>query len=143
MDLHFHGSIPIHCHIEIKGICLGFRFNIPPLIMQSIVNTTFVENEIINKAPSSFIDDIFINENICLASSIKESLEQFGLICKAPEQLRSSTYVLKLHVWEKCNKLCRHCGGKLLTLPNVITHVWEIDGTFFSVQFGYVLQPHS
>ena len=44
------------------------------------------------------LDDIFINESVCLAAHVKAHLEQFGLTSKDLEPLRNGTRELGLHV---------------------------------------------
>lgn len=75
-----------------------------PLIMRYIVNTVVAQDENINEATSSYIDDVFINENIYPAFCVKEHFQRFGLMCNAPEQLPSGTHMLQLYVWEEREK---------------------------------------
>ena len=64
--------------------------------MRSAVNTVGKQDEIVNAATSSYIDDIIVNKSVCSIVRVKEQLEQFGLTSKIPEQLRHDTRVLGL-----------------------------------------------
>ena len=92
-----------------------------PIIMRSIINIVMAQDEIIQGATSSYIDDIFVNESACTAARVRVHLLHFGLTCKDPEWLRDGTRVLGLRVMEKHGKFqwCR--GGELPMLPDVLT----------------------
>ena len=114
LQVHVDKSLWPFQTVKIKGqryclTCLGFRLNVEPIIMWSIINTVMAQNETIQGATSSYIDDIFVNESTCIAAYVRDHLLQFGLTCKNPEQLRDGTRVLGLHVMEKHRKLqwCR------------------------------------
>ena len=110
--------------IEGQRYCLtrlGFGLNVTPIIMRSIINMLMAQDETIQGATSSYIDDIFVNESACTAARVRDHLQQFGLTCKDPKRLRDGTRVLGLHVMEKHGKLqwCR--GGELPMFPDVLT----------------------
>ena len=67
-----------------------------------------------------YIDNIFVNENVCTAACVRDHLLQFGLARKDPEQLRDGTHVLGLRVMEKHGKLQWCCGGELPMLPDIL-----------------------
>ena len=96
--------------VKIKGqrYCLtrlGFELNVAPQIMRSVVKAVIRQDETVNGATSSFVDDLFVNESVCSAAQVKTHLELFGLICKDPEQLSSGARVLGLYIWEENGKL--------------------------------------
>ena len=97
------------------------RSNVAPIIMRSIINMVMAQDETIQGATSSYIDDIFFNESACTVLNVRDHLLQFGLTCKDPERLRDGTRVLSLRVMEKNGKLqwCR--GGELPMFPDVFT----------------------
>ena len=89
--------------VKIKGqrYCLthlGFGLNIAPQIMRSVVKAVIGQDEIVNGATSSYVDDIFVNGSVCSAAQVKTHLELFGLTCKDPEQLFSGARVLGVYV---------------------------------------------
>ena len=100
---------------------LGFGLNVAPQIMRSVVKAVIGQDETINSATSSYIDDIFVNESVCLASHVKEHFELFGLTCKDPEQLSSGARVLGLYVWEEHGRLQWRRDGAYPTAPDVLT----------------------
>ena len=108
--------------------------NVAPIIMQSIINMVMAQDETIQGATSSYIDDIFVNKSACTAARVRDHLLQFELTCKDPERLRVGTRVLGLCVMEKHGKIqwCRR--GELPMLPDILTHqnffslCWKLMG---------------
>ena len=80
------------------------------------------QDETVNSATSSYVDDIFVNECVCvcLAAQVKTHLELFGLTCKDPEQLSSGALVLGVYIWEEQGKLRWRCDGKRPKIPDVL-----------------------
>lgn len=56
--------------------------------MRFIINIVVAQDENINEATSSYIDNVFVNENICPASRVKKHLQRFGLTCKDPREVK-------------------------------------------------------
>ena len=118
LQVHVDKSLWPFQTVKIKGqrYChtrLGFGLNVAPIIMRSIINMVMAQDETIQRAMSSYIDDIFVNESACTVARVRDHLLQFGLTYKDPERLRDDTRVLDLRVMEKHGKLqwCR--GGEL------------------------------
>ena len=89
--------------VEIKGTRyyltrLGFGLNVAPSIMTVIMSVIRQQDEAVQQATLSYIDDIFVNEGILSAQAVKEHFESFGLTCKEPECLRDGAKVLGLRV---------------------------------------------
>ena len=59
-----------------------------PQIMWSIVKAV---DEIVNRATSSRMNNIFINKSVCSSTHVRAYLEQFGLSSNDPEALKNST----------------------------------------------------
>ena len=109
LQIHIDKSLWLFQTVKIKKqrYCLtrlGFRLNVAPQIMRSIVKAVIGQDETVNSATSSYIDDIFVNESVCSAAQVKTHLELFGLTCKDPEQLSSEARVLGVYVWEEHGK---------------------------------------
>ena len=51
------------------------------------------------KAMSSYIDDIYVNEEVISVDEVKAKLESFGLTCKDPGRLKHGAKVLGPKVW--------------------------------------------
>ena len=79
---------------------LGFGLNIAPKVMTKIVEYILADNSTIRNAASSYIDDIFVNEDRVPVQSVVEHLEKFGLVTKPAEVLgdQESVRVLGLSV---------------------------------------------
>ena len=112
--------------VKIKGqryclIRLGFGLNVAPQIMQSIVKAVIGQDETVNRATSSYVDDIFVNESVCSAAQVKMHLERFGLTCKNLEQLSSGARVLGVYIWEERGKFRWRRDSERLKVPNVLT----------------------
>ena len=101
---------------------LEFGLNVAPQIIQSVVKAVIGQDETINSATSSYVDDIFANESVSSAAQVKTHLELFGLSCKDPEKLSSGAQVLGAYVWEKRGKLRWRCDGERPTVPDILTH---------------------
>ena len=112
--------------IMIKGqrYCLtqlGFSLNVAPKIMSAIMNVVMSQDVEIQRATSSYIDNVYINENVASSRRVKEHLECFDLVCKAPEPLQDGVNVLGLHVSGDGEKLCWRRGSDIPEVPPVIT----------------------
>lgn len=97
--------------VEIRGTryCLtrlGFGLNVAPGIMTAIMHAIRQQDEAVQQATSSYIDDIFVNENLMSAQSVRMHFESFGLTCKEPERLCDGAKVLGLHVRNSKEGLC-------------------------------------
>ena len=110
--------------VEIKGTryCLTrlrFGLNVALSIMTAIMSAIRQQDEAMQQATSSYIDDIFVNEGILSAQAVKKHFESFGLTCKDPEHLQDGAKVLGLRV--SCSKegLRWRRGGDVLGVPSV------------------------
>ena len=70
LQVHVDKSLWPFQTVKIKGqrYCLtrlGFGLNVALIIMRSIINMVMVQDETIQGATSSYIDDIFVNESAC------------------------------------------------------------------------------
>ena len=90
-------------------------------------NAVRAQDKNIQKATSSYIDDVFINESIISSQAVKKHFQHFGLTCKESEPLQDGAKVLGLHVSGNRERLCWRKGGDALGILPVITH----HNTFF------------
>ena len=51
------------------------------------------------KATLSYIDDIYVNEEVISANKVKVKLESFSLTCKDPEHLKHGAKLIGNKVW--------------------------------------------
>ena len=74
-----------------KRYCLTqlvFGLNVALLIMKYIIKTVLPQEMLTIKATPSYVDDIFVNEEIMSANIIKMKVESFGLTCKDSKHLK-------------------------------------------------------
>ena len=112
--------------VEIKGTRyyltqLGFSLNVAPSIMTAIMNVVRVQDENVQKAASSYIDDIFVNECIVSSQVVKKHFEHFGSTCKEPEPHQNGAKVLGLHISSNGERLRWRKGSDTPEVPLVIT----------------------
>ena len=84
---------------------LGFGLNVALLIMKVIIKTVLKQDELMKRATSAYVNDIYINEDMPSANEIESRLESFSLSSKDPTQLRNGAVVLGLKVWRELNTL--------------------------------------
>ena len=83
--------------IDGKRYCLTrllFSLNVALLIMKSIVSAVLSQEEAVERTASTYIDDIYVNEDVVPATRVREHLPQFGVKCKDPKQLKDGAQVL-------------------------------------------------
>ena len=83
LQIHVERSLWPFQTVEIKRTryCisrLGFGLNVAPNIMTAITNAFRVQNENVQKATSSYIDDVFVNERILSSQAVKNTLSISG-----------------------------------------------------------------
>lgn len=71
---------------------MGFRLNVTPAIVKAIMDAALSKNNSVCQATSSYIDDIYVNENMTSADHVKEHLATFRLTCKDPEWLQDGSF---------------------------------------------------
>lgn len=81
---------------------LGFGLSSAPKIMTAILKTALKGNRKVNKATSSYIDDILVEESEVTAEEVRDHVETYGLTAKPAEPLDGGTALgLKLQKDEK------------------------------------------
>lgn len=75
-----------------------------------------LQDETINRVTAAYIDDIYINEDIASLAHVKGHFTRFGLMCKDPECLENSAWVLVLQVED---------GSAIPEILDVITR-WNV-----------------
>ena len=66
---------------------LGFGLNVAPKVMTAVVERVLAQDTIIQRATSSYIDDVLVDERVAPAEDVVQHLEKFGLHAKQPEKL--------------------------------------------------------
>ena len=100
---------------------LGFRLNVAPQIMKTIVNAVLSQQETIKEGTSAYLDDIYVNEDVVSSSHVRSKLAEFGLICKDPERLEDGACVLGLNVRQEQGTLKWGRGTAVPEVPDVFT----------------------
>ena len=59
---------------------LGFSLNVAQKIISTIMNVVMSQDEEIRRETSSYIDDVYVNENVASSRRVKELLERFDLV---------------------------------------------------------------
>ena len=130
---------------------LGFGLNVAPLVMKCVVATALSRDEKANQASSSFVDDIFINEDIMSADEVRAHLQKHGLVCKPSERLADGSRVLGLWVQDKSGtgKSCRgqlswSRGNELPSPPETITRrsVFSFCGKLWRKRSTFLRHPN-
>ena len=93
---------------------LGFGLNVAPSVMKSVLTAVLTQDETVDRATSSYLDDIFVNEDVISAQFIEKHLSQYGLECKPAERVANGARVLGLDVWGG--------GSEANYVGNVTTH---------------------
>ena len=131
MQVHVAESLWPFQTVELRGrrYCLtrlGFGLNVAPLIMKAVLTSALAQDELIQKAASSFVDDIYINEEIISADAVSAHLLKFGLRCKPAERVADGARVLGLKVEQRGQsktdaRLSWSRGNEVPVKPEVIT----------------------
>ena len=115
---------------------LGFGLSIAPKVMTAIVNKVLAVDSRVHKGTSSYIDDIFVNEEAVSAQQVVQHLAKFGLAAKEPVQVgdMEGARVLGLNVdkhllWSREKPLPKVPPGRL-TRRQVHSLVGEWLGHF-------------
>ncbi len=77
----------------------GFCLNAAPLIMKVIVKTVLEQDELMKKATSAYVDDIYVNKDIFSVNDVKNRWESFSFAWKDLTQLRDGAVVLGFKIW--------------------------------------------
>ena len=91
---------------------MGFGLNCAPQILKAIVNKVLALDPKNRAATSAYFDDVMVDEDQVSATAVSDHLMRFGLPCKPPGKLGSST-VLGLRVktakegllWERPDRI--------------------------------------
>ena len=78
---------------------LGFGLNVAPSVMKSVLTAVLAQDETVDRATSSYLDDIFVNEDVVSVQCVENHLLRYGLECKPAERVADGARVLGLEVW--------------------------------------------
>ena len=105
LQVQVHKSLWAYQTLLIKGerYCLtrlGFGLNVASMIVKAIISTVLAQEEQTINATSSYINDIYVNEDTVSVDEVKTKLESFDQTCKDPEHLKHRAKVLGPKVWD-------------------------------------------
>ncbi|XP_066985023.1 uncharacterized protein [Macrobrachium rosenbergii] len=126
LQIRIHESLWPYQTVYFKGqrYCLtrlGFGLNIAPMVMKSVLNCVLLQDPIVRKGTSAYIDDILVNEDIVKASRVEEHLRNFGLVSKPHQRLAEGTRALGLRVWGEQESLFWKRDNDLGDAPRQLT----------------------
>ena len=103
--------------------------------MKVTVKMVLEQDEQMKRVALTYVDDIYVNEDILSADEVKSRLESFSLSSKDPTRLRDGAIVLGVKVWEGV----QHTAVEVRKLSSrthytdathSIFYLWEVPGTF-------------
>ena len=81
---------------------LKFGLNVAPSLMKSVLTAVLTQDD---RATSSYLDDIFVNEDVVSVQYIENHVLRYGLECKPAEHVTDGARVLGLDVWGEQREL--------------------------------------
>ncbi|XP_043206517.1 uncharacterized protein LOC122372905 [Amphibalanus amphitrite] len=104
LQIHVEESLWPYQTIEFKNkrYCLtrlGYGLNVAPRVMKTVLETVAKQDKNVEKAVSSYVDDVLVNEEVMSAEKVAEHLQAFGLECKDPARAQEGARILGLRVW--------------------------------------------
>ena len=83
-----------YCHTR-----LGFGLNVAPSVMKYVLTGVLTQSETVDRATLSYLDDIFVNEDVVSVQCVENYLLWYGLGYKRAERVADGARVLGLEVW--------------------------------------------
>ena len=100
---------------------MGFCLNVAPSVMKSVLTAVLTQDETVDRATASYLDDIFVNEDVISAQFIEKHLSRYGLECKPAERVADGARVLGLDVRGERGKLRWKCNNAFGDIPDTLT----------------------
>ena len=79
------------------------------------------QDETVDRATSSYLDDIFVNDDVISAQFIEKHLSRYGLECKPAERVADGARVLRLDVWGERGELRWKRNNAFGDIPDTLT----------------------
>ena len=121
-----------------KRCCLtrrGFGLNVAPMIMKSVVSAIVEQDDKMKKATSTYLDDIFVDDNVVNMEYIRKHFSKYGLKSKDGERIDGSgAGVLGLTGKKVGGNLLWSRGNRLEKIPRKLSRrtVFSICGQIVS-----------
>ena len=69
---------------------LSFGLNVAPMIMKSVVSAVVEQGDKVKKGTSTYVDDIFVDENVVNMEYVRKHFSKYGLKSKDGERIDGS-----------------------------------------------------
>ena len=100
---------------------LGFGLNVAPSVMKYVLTAVLAQDETVDRATSSYLDDIFVNEEVVPVQCVENHLLRYGLECKPAERVADGARVLGLEVWGERGELHWKRNNTFGEVPDTLT----------------------
>ena len=100
---------------------LGFGLNVAPSVMKSVLTAVLTQDETVDRATSSYLEDIFVNEDLVSVQCVENHLLRYGLECKPAERVADGARVLGLEVWGERGELRWKRNNAFDEVPDTLT----------------------
>ncbi|XP_043237710.1 uncharacterized protein LOC122389602 [Amphibalanus amphitrite] len=77
---------------------MGFGLSVSPCVMKSVLDLVVSQDSDVQRAVSTYIDDVLVDEAVLPAEKVAEHLKRFGLECKPAVKLKDGGRALGLRV---------------------------------------------
>ena len=107
-----------------QGYCLtrlGFGLTVAPSVMKYVLTAVLAQDETVDRATSSYLDDIFVNEDVVSVQCVENHLLRYGLECKPAERVADGARVLGLEVWGERGELHWKRNNTFGEVPDTLT----------------------
>ena len=100
---------------------LGVGLNVAPGVTKAVLTAVLTQDETVDRATSSYLDDIFINEDVASVQCVENHLSRYGLESKPAERVADGARVLGLEVWGERGELRWKRNNVFGEIPDVLT----------------------
>ena len=103
-----------------------------PSVMKSVLTAVLTQDETVDRATSSYIDEFFVNEDVVSVQCVENHLLRYGLECKPAELVADGARVLGLDVWGERGELHGKRNNAFGEVPDTLTRrsVFSFCGKF-------------
>ena len=120
---------------------LGFGLNVAPSVMKYVLTAVLTQDETLDRATSSYLDDIFVNEDVVSVQCVEDHLLRYGLECMPAERVADGAKVLGLEVWGGGGELRWKRNNAFGEVPDTLTRrsvlvLWKTDRPLASVRLA-------
>ena len=126
LQIRVHESLWSYPTVIFRGqsYCLArlvFGSNVAPSVMKSLLTAMMTQDEAVDRVTSSYLDDIFVNEDVVSVQCVENHLLRYGLECKPAEHVADGARVLGLDVWRERGELRWKRNNAFGEVPDTLT----------------------